>query len=143
MLLSGLKKCWGKVKRLSIDEVAMRKGHKDFKTVVCDIDTAELLEVIDSHKQQDIIETLMGQAIEVRKAVTEVSVDMWGGFEKVVTKVWPNAQLVIDRFHVMQQLNQELNAIRKAVGITQRGSLSGRQRSYNPDRISSIALCPF
>ncbi len=64
----------------------------------------------------------MGQAIEVRKAVTEVSVDMWGGFEKMVKKVWPNAQLVIDRFHVMQPLNQELNAIRKAVGITQRGS---------------------
>jgi len=64
----------------------------------------------------------MGQAIEVRKAVTEVSVDMWGGFEKVVKKVWPNAQLIIDRFHVMQPLNQELNARRKAVGITQRGS---------------------
>ena len=110
------------MRRISIDEISMRKGHKDFKTVVCDIDSAELLEVIDSHKQQDIIEALAGQRIEVREMVTEVSVDMWGGFAKVVEKVFPNAQLVIDRFHVMQPVNQELNAIRKAVGVTQRGS---------------------
>lgn len=79
MLLRRLKKCWGEVKRLSID-VTMHRGHKDFKKVVCDIDYSELLEVIDSHKQQDIIETLMVQAIEVRKAVTEVSIDLWVGF---------------------------------------------------------------
>ena len=99
----------------------MRKGHKDFKTVVCDLDQGELLEVID-HKQQDIIEVLMEQPIQVREAVTEVSIDMWGGFIKVVELVFPNAHLVIDRFHVMQPINQELNAIRKKVGVRQRGS---------------------
>lgn len=34
----------------------MHKGHKDFKTVVSDIDTGDLLEIIDSHKQTEIIE---------------------------------------------------------------------------------------
>ncbi len=110
------------MRRISIDEISMRKGHKDFKTVVCDIDKGELLEVIDSHKQQDIIEALIEQPIQVREAVTEVSVDMWGGFTKVVELVFPNAHLVIDRFHVMQPINQELNAIRKQVGVTHRGS---------------------
>jgi transposase len=57
----------------------MHKGHKDFKTVVSDIDTGNLLEIIDSHKQTQIIEVLLQQPIEVREAVEEVSVDMWGG----------------------------------------------------------------
>ena len=65
------------MRRLTIDEISMRKGEKDFKTIVCDLNQGELLEVIDL-KQQDIIEVLMEQPIQVREAVTEVSVDMWG-----------------------------------------------------------------
>lgn len=77
------KKDWGQPKRLSIDEFSMRKGHKNFVTTVANIDNSELLEVIDSHKQQEIIEVLMQQPFELRSQVTEVSVDMWGGFAKV------------------------------------------------------------
>ena len=68
---------------MSIDEVSKRKGHKDFVTVVSNIDAGELLEVIDSHKQDDIIEVIQQQPIQVREKVEEVSVDMWGGFPKV------------------------------------------------------------
>jgi transposase len=86
---------------VSIDEVSKRKGHKDFVTVVSSIDAGALLEVIDSHKQDDIIEVLKQQPIEIREKVEEVSIDMWGGFPKVVKEVFPNAKIVIDRFHVM------------------------------------------
>ncbi|MCL1493061.1 MAG: transposase [Pseudanabaena sp. Salubria-1] len=94
---------------MSIDEVSKRKGHKDFVTVVSSIDAGALLEVIDSHKQDDIIEVLKQQPIEIREKVEEVSIDMWGGFPKVVKEVFPNAKIVIDRFHVMQPLIKELN----------------------------------
>ena len=100
----------------------MRKGHKDFVTTVCDIDSSELLEVIDSHKQQEIIEVLMQQTIEVREAVLEVSVDMWGGFAKVIKEVLPNAAIIYDRFHVMKLVNGELDKLRKKSGIKNRHS---------------------
>ena len=116
------KKDWGEVKRLSIDEISKRKGHKDFVTVVSDIDRGILIEVIDSHKQEDIIEVLSQQAIEVRQKVEEVSVDMWGGFPKVIEKVFPNAEIVFDRFHVMKSVNDELNLIRKQAKVTSKGS---------------------
>jgi len=45
--------------------------------------------------------------------VEEVSVDMWGGFPKMVAQVFPKAKLVIDRFHVMQALLKELDKIRR------------------------------
>lgn len=116
------KKDWGEVKRVSIDEISKRKGHRDFATVVCDIDRGLLLEVIDSHQQEAIIEALQQQPLEVRKQVREVSVDMWGGFPKVVQAVFPNATLVYDRFHVMQPVNRELNKIRRQAGMTLKGS---------------------
>ena len=91
-------------------------------TVVADIDRGQLIEVIDSHKQSDIIEVLRQQPIEVRERVEEVSVDMWGGFPKVVEEVFPNAVIVFDRFHVMKPVNEELNLIRKQVQVKDKGS---------------------
>jgi len=88
----------------------MHKGQKEFVTTVANIDNSLLLEVIDSHKQE-IIEVLMQQPFEVRSLVTEVSVDMWGGFAKVIQVVFP--AVVYDRFHVMKRVNEELNKFRK------------------------------
>lgn len=108
--------------RLCIDEISLRKGQQDFVTVVSDVERGILIEAIDSHQQADVIEVLIRQPLEVREAVLEVSVDMWGGFPKVVQKVFPNAVLVIDRFHVMKVVNQDLNKLRRQLGITDRGS---------------------
>jgi transposase len=60
----------------------------------------------------------MEKPLEVREAVEEVSVDMWGGFPKVIEKVFPNAVIVTDRFHVMKAVNEELNEIRKQTSFT-------------------------
>ena len=65
---------------------------------------------------------LKQQPLESREQVKEVSVDMWGGFPKVVQSVFPNALLVFDRFHVMQPVNEELNKVRKQVKMTRKGS---------------------
>lgn len=122
MWVRGEKKDWGEVKRLSLDEFSMHKGHKNFKTVVSNVDTGELLEVIHSHTQQGVTEALMQQAFELPEVVEEVSVDMWGGFPKVVREVFPNAVIVFDRFHVMKMVNDALNKIRKKAGVTVKGS---------------------
>jgi transposase len=49
---------WGMPKRLSLDEFSKRKGQRKFATVLTDLDTSSLLEVIDSHKSDDIIAVL-------------------------------------------------------------------------------------
>lgn len=97
---------------MSIDEFSRQKGQRKFVTVVSDIDRGALLEVIDSHKSEEIIEVLQQQPIEMREKVKEVSVDMWGGFQKVIKEVFPKALIVIDRFHVMKLVNQAVNQIR-------------------------------
>jgi len=65
--------------------------------------------MIDSHRCEEIIEVLMKQVIEVREQVEEVSIDMWGGSPKVIKKVFPNAEIIIDRFHVMKVVNWSLD----------------------------------
>lgn len=81
--------------------------------MISDIEHSTLLDVIDSHKQEDIIETLLAWPLERREQIAEVSVDMWGGFPKVIHTVFPKARVVIDRFHVMKAVNEDLKRIIK------------------------------
>jgi len=76
-----------------------------------------LLEVIDSHKSDDIIAVLKQQPLAMREGVEEVCVDMWGGFPKVIREVFPNAKIVVDRFHVQKLVNKALNKIRLALNL--------------------------
>jgi transposase len=108
---------WGMPKRLSLDEFSRRKGKGNFATILTDLDRSSLLEVIDSHKSDDIIKALKRIPLVIREQVEEVCVDMWGGFPKVIKEVFPNAKVVIDRFHVQKLVNKNLNKIRLKLEI--------------------------
>lgn len=115
----------------------MHKGHKQFKTVVGDIEHGCLIDVLNTHKQSEVIEALMQQPSELREQVEQVSIDMWGGFPKVIKKVFPNATIVYDRFHVMQIVNRALNKLRKQLGITIKGKGSRHLLLKNAADLSS------
>jgi transposase len=108
---------WLGAVRISLDEIAMRKGHKNYKVVICDLDRHNLIEVIDGRSQDCLISRLSGLPIQVKEGVTEVSVDMWHGFPKVIEEIFPNAQIVTDRVHVMKPLIEELKKIAKSSGV--------------------------
>ncbi|NJK65086.1 MAG: transposase [Synechococcaceae cyanobacterium SM2_3_1] len=101
----------------------MRKGHHQYVTNISDLDNHCLLEVIDSHKAEEIILALRSLwTEEERLMVEEVSIDMWAGFAKVIKEVFSNGRIVYDRFHVMQEVIKELDRIRQQSRITDKGA---------------------
>ncbi|NJK64768.1 MAG: transposase [Synechococcaceae cyanobacterium SM2_3_1] len=52
----------------------------------------------------------------------EVSIDILAGFAYVIRKVFPNARIVYDRFHVMQKVIKEFDRIRRQSRITDKGA---------------------
>jgi transposase len=50
---------------------------------------------------------------EVLEPIEEVSIDLWKPYKSLVKELMPNADVTIDRFHVMKQVNDELDATRK------------------------------
>lgn len=64
-------------------------------------------------KQEEIREVLLRWGKEVLEQIEEVSIDLWKGYRNVVIDLMPNAQAIADRFHVMAQINKELDAQRK------------------------------
>ena len=103
------------LKRLGIDEIALRKGQKDFVVVLVDLDSHKLIGMAESRRQSDVRKVLEGWGLEVLHQIIEVSIDLSGNYKGLVNKIIPNADIVADRFHVTKLVNQELNAARNLV----------------------------
>ena len=63
--------------------------------------------------QAEISLVMRGWGTEVLESIEEVSIDLWKGYKNLVTELMPKAQVVADRFHVMAQINKELDIQRK------------------------------
>ena len=50
---------------------------------------------------------------EILNQIEEVSIELGQPYKSVVEELIPNAQVVADRFHVMSQINKELDDRRK------------------------------
>ena len=101
------------LKRLGIDEIALVKGKGNYCAVLVDLDKSELLAILQGRTQEVIREVLNSWGKEILDKIEEVSIDLWRGYKNIVHELIPNAQVVADRFHVMTQVNQELDKTRK------------------------------
>ena len=127
---------------MSLDEFSRRKGKGRFATVLTDLDKSSLLEVVDSHKSDDIIAILNQQPESMRASVKEVCIDMWGGFPKVIKEVFPNAAIVIDRFHVMKLVNKSLNRLRLDLdlkGLVNRYLILSNNQSLSDEQCQDLS----
>lgn len=101
------------LRKLGIDEIAMVKGQGKYCAVLVDIERGKLLAIIESRKSEEIEKVLIGWGVEVLEKIEEVSIDLWKGYKSLTIELMPNAQIVADRFHVMSQINTELDRLRK------------------------------
>lgn len=106
------------VKKLGIDEFSIKKGHKDFACVLVDLETSRVVEVLKERKKAYLESYFKNKGSKFCKQIQVLSSDMWDGFTGLVGSLFPNAQLVIDRFHVFKNLNKALDSYRKKLRKT-------------------------
>ena len=101
-------------KHLSIDETAFSNG--DLYTIVTNKSAkgkkGALIAIIKGTKAETVIKILHKIPLKQRKKVTEVTLDMAGNMGLIVKKSFPQATLVIDRFHVQKLALDALQEIR-------------------------------
>lgn len=102
------------LKRLGIDEIALVKGQKNYCAVLVNLDTGKLIAILEKRTQEELKKTLTGWGKEVLEQIEEVSIDLWLSYKNLVKELMPSAEVVADRFHVMKQINQELDEQRRA-----------------------------
>eukprot|EP00210_Caulerpa_lentillifera_P009628 g9184.t1 len=97
-----------------IDEIALRKGHKDYVVTIVDLDRNEVIGLVEGRTHAAINEELDKWGDRVLSQITEVSIDLTGNYRSLVEKRMPNAEIVADRFHVSKIINDALNDARIA-----------------------------
>lgn len=89
---------------LSIDETSLSNG--DLYTIVTNKSAKGkkgcLVAMVEGTESEKVIEVLKRIPEKQRKTVKEVTLDMAGSMNKIVKKSFPNASMVIDRFHVQK-----------------------------------------
>jgi transposase len=103
------------LKRLGIDEIALRKGQGNYIVVLVDLDRRVPIGFAPSRQQVDLRKVLEEWGEAVLSQILEVSIDLSGNYKGLVDKLLPNATVVADRFHVMKIVNQDLDAARKTL----------------------------
>jgi len=100
---------------LGIDEISMKKGHKDFVLIISDIGNKRVIEVLENRLKESLDKYFDEMPQEMKSKIKQVSIDMWSPYRDSVIEKLPHAEIVVDRFHVMKNLNDCLTNTRREI----------------------------
>jgi transposase len=102
------------IKYIGIDDIAVRKGH-NYKTLVYNLETGEVIGVIDGRTMEAVIEFFNKQTQKFRDGILGVAIDMSKSYYGAVKAALSNAKTVIDRFHISQLFHELVDNARKHI----------------------------
>lgn len=103
-----------RVKSIGIDEIAQRKGHRNFLIVLVDLDTGDLLDILEGRTKAILKAYLEEKGIDFCAKIQNFAADFWEGYHNIAKEMLPNATRIGDRFHFMSKVQDALDAVRKA-----------------------------
>jgi transposase len=110
---------WRQFTRLDViglDEIALKKGHKNFVTIVTGRLEEEtvILGVLKDRQKETVKAFLNEMPRHLCKTIRAVCSDMYDGFVHAAKEVFgTRVQIVIDRFHVAKLYRSSLDSLRK------------------------------
>ena len=114
---------------IGIDEIAIKKGRKDFVSVITALNNSKvtILGVVLGRKNKDIKRFLKTIPTRLKKTVTAVCVDMYDGYVNAAKAVFKNrATVIVDRYHVAKLYRKSLDKFRKSIINELKQQLSSR-----------------
>ena len=96
---------------LSIDEFKGNAGGEKYQTILTDARERKILDILPNRKKADMIRYFL--RFKNRKEVKYVVIDMNPHFREVAEICFPQATIVIDRYHVTRQAIWALERVRK------------------------------
>ena len=91
-----------------------------------DLEGGHIFDILADRRQRYLFEYFNSYPLKVRKRVEYVTTDMYRPYTDLAKKVFPNANIVVDKFHIVQLLARELNKLR----INEMKKLNTRSREY-------------
>jgi transposase len=107
---------WEQLGVLGLDEIALKRGHRDFVTLVTvplEGGGVEILAVLADRKKATVAAFLRAIPARLRHTIERACTDMYEGFVSAIEAEVPWAEIVIDRFHVARAYRDCADAVRK------------------------------
>lgn len=102
-----------------LDELPEHLAFDEFRGVgkvlhfICiDGDTHTIVKILPNRYKKDITDYFMKFSPQTRSQVKTVSMDLNCYYPEIVRAVFPNAKVVLDRFHMVQMLTRSFNSLR-------------------------------
>jgi transposase len=101
---------------LGLDEIALKKGHRDFVVIVTAQladGTLVLLGVLADRRKETVAKFLRSIPARLKSTIHTACCDMYEGYLEALHEELPTVRVVIDRFHVAQTYREGLDNLRK------------------------------
>lgn len=99
---------------LGIDEFSICRGH-NYMTSFSDIDAARVVFVAESRRKEvigEFAEDMTSRGHDL-SAIDLICCDMWDPYLNGINKHLPHASVIFDRFHIMKQINEAVDNVRR------------------------------
>lgn len=112
---------------LSIDEFkSVNTVDASMSVNLTDLEGGHIFDILVDRRQRYLFEYFNSYPLKVRKRVEYVTTDMYRPYIDLAKKVFPNANIVVDKFHIVKLLTRELNKLR----INEMKKLNTRSKEY-------------
>jgi transposase len=105
-----------KIPTLGMDEIALKKGHKNFVSVITariGLET-KLITILPDRKKETVKAFLLVIPDSLKKTIKTVCSDMYDGYISATKEVFgKRVKVVVDRFHVAKLYRQSVDDLRK------------------------------
>ena len=98
---------------LSFDEfksVKSADGAMSFN--MCDAKTGKIIDIVEDRKLTSLLKYFAYYTHKARSKVKLIVIDMYSPYISLIKKMFPNANIIIDKFHLVQLISTSLNKTR-------------------------------
>lgn len=103
------------VKVLCLDEIAPHKGHGRYRLVISAPQEGIVLDVLEDRRKETLEAWFVARGRSWCRHVEVCCADMWDAYHLAAQSHLPHARLVVDRFHVMKNLNEAITKTRRQI----------------------------
>ena len=93
---------------------SVRSVHSKMSFIFCDAETHAICDIVQDRKIKSLKEYFGFYQLSERMRVKTVTMDMYEPYMQLVKEMFPNAKIIIDKFHISQASTREINRERIA-----------------------------
>ncbi|QIK70582.1 ISL3 family transposase [Erysipelothrix sp. HDW6C] len=98
---------------LSFDEfTSVKSVHHKMSFIYMDATSGRILDIVQDRRLSFLKSYFYRYPSDIRAHVKTISIDMNEPYIQFIHSCFPNAQIIADRFHIVQHINHALNSIR-------------------------------